>query len=76
MRFDPRFRSRSSMFYWSFPNGVKWLIISNIAVYLVFFFGSYLRGDEIFRSLQLGFPSRSLHGEIWRAAPRICFCTA
>jgi len=65
MRFDTRFRSRSSMFYWSFPNGVKWLIISNVAVYLVFFFGSYVRGDEIFRSLQL-VPIEVLHGEIWQ----------
>ena len=52
MRYDTRFRSRSSIFYWSFPNGVKWLIISNVAVYLVFFFGSYLRATR-FSALQL-----------------------
>ena len=40
MRYDTRYRSRSSLFNWSFPTGVKWLIISNVAVYLVYFFGS------------------------------------
>ena len=41
MRYDTRFRSRSSQFYWSFPRGVKWLIIANVAVFLLQFFVSF-----------------------------------
>ena len=48
MRYDTRYRSRSSLFNWSFPTGVKWLIITNVAVYLVYFFGSWMRGERYF----------------------------
>ena len=48
MRYDTRYRSRSSLFNWSFPTGVKWLVISNVAVYLVYFFGSWMRGEPIY----------------------------
>ncbi|MDQ1470291.1 MAG: hypothetical protein QOJ99_1771 [Bryobacterales bacterium] len=65
MRYDTRYRSRSSLFYSSFPSGVKWLIIANVAVYLVYFFGSFLQGDEIFRGLKL-VPNDVAHGEIWQ----------
>ena len=33
MRYDTRYRSSSSLFNWSFPSGVKWLVISNVAIY-------------------------------------------
>ena len=65
MRYDTRYRSRSSRFYWSFPSGVKWLIIANVAIYLVYFFGSFMQGDEIFRSLML-VPSQVLRGALWQ----------
>jgi membrane associated rhomboid family serine protease len=65
MRYDTRYRSRSSLFYSSFPSGVKWLIIANVAVYLVYFFGSFFQGDEIFRSLKL-VPNDVVHGQIWQ----------
>lgn len=65
MRYDTRYRSRSALFNWSLPTGVKWLIISNIAVYLVYFFGSYLRGEPIFGSLEL-MPSAVIHGAVWQ----------
>lgn len=65
MRYDTRYRSRSSLFYSSFPSGVKWLIIANVAVYLIYFFGSFLQGDEILRGLKL-VPRDVAHGEIWQ----------
>jgi membrane associated rhomboid family serine protease len=65
MRYDTRYRSRSSLLFSSFPSGVKWLLISNIAVYLVYFFGSWLRGEPIFQSLLL-MPIAVLHGQIWQ----------
>ncbi len=65
MRYDTRYRSRSSLFNWSFPSGVKWLIISNVAVYLVYFFGSYVRGEPIFGSLEL-MPAAVIRGAVWQ----------
>src|SRR6266699_1550964 len=65
MRYDTRYRSRSSLFYWSFPRGVKWLIITNIAVYLIYFFGSFFQGDEILRSLKL-VPAQVVRGFVWQ----------
>jgi membrane associated rhomboid family serine protease len=64
MRYDTRYRSRSSLFNWSLPSGVKWLIISNVAVYLVYFFGSWIRGEPIFGSLEL-MPSAVIRGAVW-----------
>jgi membrane associated rhomboid family serine protease len=65
MRYDTRYRSPSSLFYSSFPTGVKWLIISNVAVYLIYFFGSMLRGEPIFENLVL-MPSAVIHGAVWQ----------
>jgi membrane associated rhomboid family serine protease len=65
MRYDTRYRSRGSAFYSSFPNGVKWLIIANVAVYLLYFFGSFFSGDEVFRGLKL-VPGDVIRGEIWQ----------
>jgi membrane associated rhomboid family serine protease len=65
MRYDTRYRGRSSRFYWSFPSGVKWLIIANVAIYLIYFFGSFIRGEEIFRSLML-VPAQAIRGAIWQ----------
>ncbi len=65
MRYDTSYRSRSSFSNFSLPPGVKWLIIANVAVYLVYFFGSFIRGDEILQSFKL-VPRDVLHGEIWQ----------
>jgi membrane associated rhomboid family serine protease len=65
MPYDTRSRSRSSFLLPAFPNGVKWLVISNVAVYLVYFFGSYVRQEPIFRSFEL-MPSAVIHGQIWQ----------
>ena len=65
MRYDTRYRSRSALFDWSFGDGVKWLIISNVAIYIVYFFGSYFRGEPIFDSLILQ-PSAVMHGAVWQ----------
>jgi membrane associated rhomboid family serine protease len=66
MRYDTRYRSRSSLFNWSFPSGVKWLIISNIAVYVVYFFGSWMRGEPIFDNLLLMPAAVVRQGFIWQ----------
>lgn len=65
MRYDTRYRTRSSFFDWSFPTGVKWLIISNVAVYIVYFFGSWIRGEPIFDSLLL-MPAAVIRGSVWQ----------
>ncbi|MEP6714438.1 MAG: rhomboid family intramembrane serine protease [Terriglobia bacterium] len=65
MRYDTRYRSRSSQFYWSFPPGVKWLIFTNIAIYLVDFFALFFSGDEIFAGLKL-VPAQVIHGAVWQ----------
>src|SRR5271165_1470904 len=65
MRYDTRYRSRSSLFYSSLPKGVKWLILTNLAVYLVYFFGSWISGEPIFDSLLLR-PSAVIRGEVWQ----------
>jgi membrane associated rhomboid family serine protease len=65
MRYDTQYRSRSSLFYWSFPRGVKWLIIANVAVYLVDYFGSLLKGDDILGFLKL-IPAETIRGAVWQ----------
>ena len=65
MRYDTRYRSRSSLFNWSFPTGVKWLIISNLAVYIIYFFGSLMSGEPIFGSLEL-VPAAVIRGAVWQ----------
>lgn len=65
MRYDTRYRTASSLFNWSFPTGVKWLIISNVAIYLVYYFGSILRGEPIFNSLLL-VPASVIRGAVWQ----------
>ncbi len=65
MRYDTRYRSSSSLFNWSFPTGVKWLVISNVAVYVIYFFGSYVRGEPIFGSLEL-VPADVTRGAVWQ----------
>jgi membrane associated rhomboid family serine protease len=66
MRYDTRYRSRSSLFNWSFPTGVKWLVISNVAVYLIYFFGSWIRGEPIFGSLELMPSAVVFHFAVWQ----------
>ncbi len=65
MPIDTRYRRSASLFYNSFPPGVKWLIIANVAVYLVYFFGSLASGSPIFRSFEL-IPYAVMHGQIWQ----------
>ncbi len=65
MRYDTRYRSRSALFNWSFPSGVKWLLIANVAIFLVDFFGSFIRGDEIFGPFML-VPNQVIHGAVWQ----------
>jgi membrane associated rhomboid family serine protease len=65
MRYDTRYRSRGSLFDWSFPSGVKWLLIANISIFLIDFFGSFIHGDEIFSALKL-VPIEVKHGALWQ----------
>jgi membrane associated rhomboid family serine protease len=62
MRYDTRFRGSSSTFYLSFPRGVKWLIVANVAVFLL----EWFVGLPIGRPLAL-IPWDVIHrGEIWQ----------
>lgn len=65
MRYDTRYRTPSALFNWSFPPGVKWLVISNVAIYLVYYFGSLARGEPIFNSLLL-VPAAVVRGAVWQ----------
>jgi membrane associated rhomboid family serine protease len=65
MRYDTRYRSRSSLFNWSLPTGVKWLIISNVAIFIVYFFASRFIGDGAFIPLKL-IPAMVMHGAVWQ----------
>jgi membrane associated rhomboid family serine protease len=44
---------------------VKWLILANVAVYLIYFFGSLIHGAPVFAYFQL-VPWDVVHGEIWQ----------
>ncbi|HWE49819.1 MAG TPA: rhomboid family intramembrane serine protease [Bryobacteraceae bacterium] len=44
---------------------MKWLILANVAVYLVYFFGSWIKGEPIFDSLLL-MPSAVIRGAVWQ----------
>lgn len=66
MSIDTRYRSSASLFYRSFPPGVKWLIIVNVAVYILYFFGSLWRGEPILVFLNLVPFDVARRGEIWQ----------
>ena len=65
MRYDTRFRDRTSLFNSGFPNGVKWLILANVGIYLISFFGSLAKEDVLFAPLALR-PISVMHGAIWQ----------
>jgi membrane associated rhomboid family serine protease len=65
MRYDTRYRSRSSLFNWSFPSGVKWLIIVNTAIWIFYFFAYRWIGDGLFIPLKL-VPAMVVRGAVWQ----------
>jgi len=67
MAYETRYRSRGSLALPGFPPGVKWLIFANIAVYLIYFFGSMFSTPPapIFHNLEL-VPRAVIHGAIWQ----------
>jgi len=70
MRYDTRYRSPASLFNWSFPTGVKWLVITNVAVFVVFFFLAKIAGyggDSIYSAFLLDLmPALVIHGMVWQ----------
>lgn len=70
MRYDTRYRSSSSLFNWSFPSGVKWLVISNVAIYCVFFFIGRIAssaGNGLYTSWLLDLvPAAVIRGAVWQ----------
>ena len=68
MPIDTRYRRTASMFYQSFPPGVKWLIIVNVAVYvlLLSFVDSVLAGKPILLLFNLMPFDVLRRGEIWQ----------
>lgn len=60
MRYDTRYRTRGSFFNSSLPSGVKWLLIANVAVYLVYFFM-----PRLFFPFQL-IPHMVVRGAVWQ----------
>ncbi len=68
MSIDRRYRNSASLFYQSFPPGVKWLIIVNVAVYILLlsFVDSRLSGQPILLSFNLVPFDVARRGEIWQ----------
>ncbi len=68
MRYDTRYRTSSSLFNWSFPTGVKWLVIINVAVFLIDFFASnVLHTGSLHNALLLELvPAAVIHGMVWQ----------
>ena len=65
MRYDIRYRSRGSFFNSSFPSGVKWLILANVAIFLIYFFAFRWGGDGFFIPLKL-IPAMVVRGAVWQ----------
>jgi membrane associated rhomboid family serine protease len=70
MRYDTRYRSSSSLFNWSFPSGVKWLVISNVAIFCVFFLLGKVAGNAgngLYTSWLLDLvPAAVIRGAVWQ----------
>ncbi len=66
MRYDTRYQSRSSFGLPGFPDGVKFLIIANVAIYLLDFFLSLIVKEPVFRFLYLHPRAVVSHFAIWQ----------
>src|SRR5882757_6379743 len=53
MRYDTRYRSTGSSFSSYLPAGVKWLLISNTALFVVYFFANQAGFGQLFRLFAL-----------------------
>jgi membrane associated rhomboid family serine protease len=53
MRYDTRYRSTGSSFSSYLPTGVKWLLISNTALFVLYFFANQAGFGQIFRLFAL-----------------------
>jgi membrane associated rhomboid family serine protease len=53
MPFDTRYRNSASLMFPPFPRGVKGLIIANVAIFLIYFFGSMMTDRPLFLSFNL-----------------------
>ena len=65
MRYDSRYRSRFS-YSGSFPVGVKWLLISNVTLWLVYFLAIRWGPGDIFLPMKLCPGAVLQHFEIWQ----------
>lgn len=66
MRYDTRYRSVGSSFSSYLPTGVKWLLISNTAMFLLYFFGNMAGIGEYFNLLALVPRAVVEHFAIWQ----------
>jgi membrane associated rhomboid family serine protease len=63
MRYDTRYRSTGSSFASSVPTGVRWLLVSNTALFVVYFFavraglGSYFAPFQLIPAMVVKFPA-------------------
>ena len=64
MRTDYRFRAGNYSHF--FPNGVKWLLISNIAIFVLFFFTAQTQLGQVFQLLALSPRLVLEHFAIWQ----------
>ncbi|HTP87549.1 MAG TPA: rhomboid family intramembrane serine protease [Bryobacteraceae bacterium] len=53
MAYGSKFRSQGVLYFPGFPNGVKWLLISNAAIFIVWFFTQIARMDLPWEFLEL-----------------------
>ncbi len=66
MRYDTRPRSTGFRFASSLPAGVRWLLISNIALFVIYFFVNRTEGAQFFLLLSLVPQAVVRHFAIWQ----------
>ncbi len=66
MSIGTRYRNSASLLFPAFPPGVKWLIIVNVAVYILYFFGSLVSDRPILLWLNLMPYDVVRRGELWQ----------
>ena len=66
MRYDTRYRSAGPSFSSYLPTGVKWLLISNIALFVLYYFGARSSFDQYFSLFALVPAAVIGHLAIWQ----------
>lgn len=66
MRYDTRYRYSGSSYSGYFPAGVKWLLIANISLFVIYFFTARTEYGDIFRIFALSPRAVLGHLAVWQ----------